>query len=83
MPSRKAIVSIPLSELVDILDLPEDFDIQDVKMEFNSDRVLIKVKSPRIREIPDGAELPHCQPYNGYDMLLDPNKITAGLPGDN
>ena len=57
--NNAAIIRVPKSELVDVLNIPDDFDVRDIMMEFYSDTILIKVTSPNLDEVCEGNAYPH------------------------
>jgi hypothetical protein len=60
---REAIIQITKSELKDVLDLPEDFEVGVVTTPIDyKDVIFIRVSSPRLYDTPVGAPLVHMHP---------------------
>jgi hypothetical protein len=72
---RTAILYMPKEELVDLLNLPDDSEVEDIRVDFATGCLQVRVSSATFREVPECSEFPMWH-VNNLEMAKDPSAVS-------
>jgi len=75
---RSALIRINTRDIAQLLDLPDDLIVTAVRGVFDPPQVIIRVESPSLAEVPEGAESPYMVPgmWSREEVVFDGKTYT-------